>query len=103
MPFSLAAAPIRTIHSERNCRLRCLRPEEANFNPRSPDSFAEGYSFDLVRKYPVGRSNIFLRFWRRLVPRFTRGMVFSFYVSLYGGWREGRFPLPATRHLFQRP
>jgi len=28
-----------------------------------------------------------LRFWRRLVPRFTRGMVFSFLLSLDGGWR----------------
>jgi hypothetical protein len=40
-----------------------------------------------VRKYPLARSRIFLRLARRLVPRFTRGMVFSFLLSLYGGWR----------------
>ena len=27
IPFSLAAAPMRTIHNERYCRFRCLRPE----------------------------------------------------------------------------
>src|SRR5271157_1355105 len=79
---------MRTIHSERYWRLRCLRPAKANFRPRSTASLAERYSFDLVRKYPLARSNIFLRLARRLVPRFTRGMVFSFFLSLYGGWRQ---------------
>src|ERR1700722_19802494 len=43
-PISLAAAPMRTIHSDRNCRLRCLRPEYANFRPRSTASLADRYS-----------------------------------------------------------
>jgi hypothetical protein len=30
---------------------------------------------DLVRKYPLARSNIFFRLARRLVPRFTRGIL----------------------------
>src|SRR5271169_6638597 len=76
---------MRTIHNERYCRFRCLRPEKLNLRPRSTASLAERYSFDLVRKYPLARSNIFLRLARRLVPRFTRGMVFSFFISKY--WR----------------
>jgi hypothetical protein len=30
-------------------------------------------------------------------------MVFSFLLSLYGGWREGRFALAAIDDLFTRP
>src|ERR1700722_16926795 len=93
---------MRTIHSERYCRFRCFLPLYANLRPRSTASFAERYSFDLVRKYPLARSNIFLRFARRLVPRFTRGMEFSFLVSSY--WRlEVRKTRPAAvSDLFTR-
>src|SRR5579864_1570793 len=74
---------MRTIHSERYCRLRCLRPEYANFRPRSTASLADRYSLDFVRKYPLARSNIFLRLARRFVPRFTRGIVLLlFYFDL---------------------
>src|SRR5215471_12832522 len=69
---------MRTIQIARYCRFFCLRPEYANFNPRSTDSFAARYNLDFVRKYPLARSNIFLRRWRRLVPRFTRGMSAPF-------------------------
>src|SRR2546430_17588439 len=69
---------MRTIQSDRNWPLRDLRPEKATFTPRSTASFAERYSFDFVRKYPLALSSIFLRLARRLVPRFTRGMVCSF-------------------------
>src|SRR5208282_3832899 len=49
-------------------------------------------SLDLVRKYPLARSRIFLRLARRLVPRFTRGIaVLLFYLV----WRlEVRRLLP---------
>src|ERR1700691_568829 len=79
---------MRTIHSERYCRFRCFRPLYANLRARSTASVAERWSFDLVRKYPLARSSIFLRLARRLVPRFTRGMAFllsAFYVSAAGG------------------
>src|SRR3954452_6454583 len=93
---------MRTIHSERNCRLRCLRPEYANFSPRSTDSFAARYSFDFVRKYPLARSSIFLRFWRRLVPRFTRGMVFSFLLSIKRRLEVRKVRRASTSDLFTR-
>src|SRR5208282_6065819 len=49
-------------------------------------------SLDLVRKYPLARSRIFLRLARRLVPRFTRGIAV---LLFYFVWRlEVRRPLP---------
>src|ERR1022692_1516111 len=101
---------MRTIHNERNCRLRCFRPEKLNLRPRSTASLAERYSFDLVRRWPLARSNIFLRLARRLVPRFTRGMVFllfAFYVLAAGG-KDDRlaanlWPLHAPSYVVRPP
>src|SRR5690348_15547113 len=81
MPFSWAAALMRTIQIERYWRFFCLRPEYANFSPRSTLSLAERYSFDFVRKYPLARSSIFFLLARLLVPRFTRGMGESPFLS----------------------
>src|SRR5581483_2505179 len=91
---------MRTIHSERYWRFFCLRPAYANFKPRSTASLAERYSFDLVRKYPLARSNIFLRLARRLVPRFTRGMLCSFFIfNLAAGGRMCLFTRCTTAHV----
>jgi hypothetical protein len=66
-----------------------------------------------VRKYPLARSNIFLRLARRLVPRFTRGIIvllFSFNLLAAGGKDDSPDCLsgiaqesPAISDLFTRP
>src|SRR6185295_16349970 len=48
-PFSLAAAPMRTIQSERNWRFFWRQAEKANLRPRSTASLADRYSLDFVR------------------------------------------------------
>src|SRR5258707_15862065 len=84
---------MRTIQMARYWRFFWRRPVKANFSPRSTDSFAERNSLDFVRKYPLARFSIFLRRWRRLVPRLTRGMMllFSFVPDSRRlcGYREG--------------
>src|SRR5882757_8853130 len=65
--------------------------------PRSTACWAARYSLDLVRKYPLARSRIFLRLARRLVPRFTRGIAV---LLFYFVWRlEVRRLLPLLGFL----
>src|SRR5882724_11692953 len=74
--------------------------------PRSTACWAARYSLDLVRKYPLARSRIFLRRARRLVPRFTRGIALSpFRKPAFAGpvtAAGGKDPLLAERKASSR-
>src|SRR5579862_4521774 len=98
-PLFRAAAPILWIHSVLKSRFRVRRSRYAYRKERFTASFADRYSFPLVRKNPLACFSSFLRRARRFVPRLTRGMALVLLLCfLKVGYAERTQPRAPARN-----